>query len=750
MKIVRYAKIVILVVLAMNCTICFAPSSDVDSKKQNKLLTASLLVNEIRESIKNAGIEASVLHREMENNKKEHQDSQRSRSICKQTTTNYLHKRYEREVAHLLKELDTDKPESIGSWFDLHDRKNFLNPKQIVRENLNANFDSAFNTARSKVCKEQISRLIGDVYPTEEELEKSGRNQLRTALLERLIRKQKESIFTENRPLLSKNIIEPILNDAYKQKNEQSDIVRKSTGGNAIEPAEIQEFLVNELKQYQQNLRKLRAGKKSPSKVYDILPSVKTMIDKRARDLAGSKFLQSLSYPTFAISEESVYDLINSGLAAHAKTNESKLLCQESFRQDLRQQAITDHAGKVLVSKRAGFEKFLNQFLSENKNCARAFDMLIDRSTSPAFKKARQNISRKQFSEFFAPLANASWQLSDKKIDSYYFKKSSIEIADPFSVNGISSKHFKRNELLDETRVMVIDAEKNYINKSLYALREQMNSVEKVEPLVKVELKNFHPVPTINAMIELFTSKVNAKWSNMPLAGKHKKLFPRVHKDIEKRSKALLHRETTRRERIEKAKNDASKETQLSQELGKRQNQNRNDQTRDKNKPPSPPTLPGIGRGPGGKGGGTHDGKEVKEGTVTPEIIIDLDYGRGGVIANFTLVESELSQVEFVLSGQPDMDLATLSDIKRLLETWLKPEAPAVQEIHIDVLTRIFHRRVYYGVVFDLRECLKKAAIRLYTKNISIHWYDCLSEKKEKNKLYIPQELRNKSMPLNK
>jgi hypothetical protein len=214
----------------------------------------------------------------------------------------------------------------------------------------------------------------------------------------------------------------------------------------------------------------------------------------------------------------------------------------------------------------------------------------------------------------------------------------------------------------------------------------------------------------------------------------------------------MLHRETTRRDKIDKAKTTDSQENRPSLEQGKRQNQNRNDQTRDREqvKLPLPPRLPGIGRGPGGKGGGTHDGKEVKKGTVTPEIIIDLDYDRDGVVANFTLVAAELLPVEFVLSGQPDTDLATLSDIRRLLETWLKPEASAGQEIHIYVLSRIFHRRVYYGVVFDLRECLKKAAVRVYTKNISIHWYDCLSEKEEKNKLYIPQELRNKSMPLNK
>jgi hypothetical protein len=412
-----------------------------------------------------------------------------------------------------LNKLDVDKPESIGSWFGLNERKNFLNPKQIVQENLNVNFDSAFKTARSKVCKEQIARLIGDVYPSEEELEKASRNQLRTALLERLIKKQKEPIFT----VLSKNIIEPILDDAYKQKDEQSEIVEKSKGGNAIEPAEIQAFIENELKQYQQNLRKLRAGKKSPSKVYAVLPSVKTMLDKRSRELACSKFLQSLSYRTFAISEEGVYDLINSDLAAHAKTSESKLLCQERFRQDLRQKAITDHAGKVPVSKRADFQKFLDQLLSENSNCARAFDMLIDRSTGPAFKKARQSISRRQFNEFFAPLADASWQPSDNQIDSYYYKKSSIEIADPLSVNGISSKHFKRTELLDETRDMVIDAEKQCISKSLDALRKQMNLVEKVEPTAKEKLENFHLMPTIDALIGFFTSEVNAKWSDMPL-----------------------------------------------------------------------------------------------------------------------------------------------------------------------------------------------------------------------------------------
>lgn len=294
---------------------------------------------------------------------------------------------------------------------------------------------------------------------------------------------------------------------------------------------------------------------------------------------------------------------------------------------------------------------------------------------------------------------------------------------------------------------MVIDAEKQCISKSLDALRKQMNLVEKVEPIVKGELKDFHVMPTINALRALFTSEVNAKWSDMPLAGKHEKLFPRVHKDIEKRSKALLHREATRREKIDEAKITASQENRLSREQGKRQDQNRSDQTRDQNKPPS---LPGIGRGPGAEGGGTHNGKEVKEGIFKPEIIIDLDYGQGGVIADFTLIASELSPVEFVLSGQLDMDLTTLSDIRRLLETWLKPETSAYQEIHIYVLARIFHRRVYYGVVYDLRECLKKAAVRVYTKNISIHWYDCLSEKKEKNKLYIPQKLRNKSMPLNK
>ena len=742
-KIMTFAAIILLSLDVSSAS----RNGDVLATKENKLLTAQLLVNEIRKNIKTSASDVEFLYREMNSNMKMHQNPQDSRAICRKITEDHLLKKYNREVVNILDKLDADKPEDIKSWFDQKEREKLLNTDMAIQENINKYFDSTFRTVRSKVCKEQITRLIGDVCPTEEEVETVSRNQLRERLLEQVIKKQKEPVFVENKPLLSKNVIDPILDDADKQRREQLRIVEKSTGGNMITPADIQTFTENELREYREALQKLRGSKKIAGKIYDIFPSVKKKIRPRSEQMAVKKFSRSLLYPSFPVSQQNLHNLIKNNLPRHIHTEESRRLCLDYFRQDIQKKVVEKYARTVSEPKRSGFRIFLKQLIADNDECRKAFVKLIERSLYSNFKKARQDISKEQFGKFFSPLASNSWRPGCDKIDSFY-NKLYITIPQPLSMEGISSGSFDSSILLGETRAMVAEAEKKQIGEGLDALRKQMHIVDELEVQVKRELEKSSFLPTVEELIKLFTSEVKSKWSFVTLAEKYEKLFPRTLKDIERRSKAMLPVEKKRRDRIVEIKAKEFHRNEPLLEQGKRLYKDEKKTTLPKNLPLS--KGPGTGSGTGGEGRGTHKGKEVKKGNIIPEIIIDLDYSQGSIISDLTLVATKLDSVQFVLSGDPDNDREELLEIQRVFRTWLAPELTKSKEILIHVLTRIYHRRVYYGVVFDLRECLERSVIHHSGKKTIIRWYDCLSRKEEKKKLYIPTELKEKSMPLNK
>lgn len=722
-------------------------NGDALATKENKLLTAQLLVNEIRKNIKTYPIDAEFLYKELKSNIKTHQNLQDSRRICREIIEAHLLKKYKKEVIQILERLDIDKPENIKSWFDQKEREKFLKPEKVAQESIDKHFEQAFKKARRKVCKEQITRLIGDVYPTEKEIETVGRAQLRQQLLERLIKKQKEPLYAENRPLLSKNIVDPVLNDAYEQKNQQLRIVDKSTGGNAITPADIQAFTENKLKKYRETLRELKAAKKDSGKIYKVFPSVEKQIRARSEQIAAKKFAQRILYSTFPVGYQKLCTLIKNNLPRHIHIEQSHQFFLNEFTDDIKKKNIDKYSQNVALAKREGFRIFLEQLIATNDECREAFKKSIKRSLNTNFRKAREGISKDQFHQYFSPLSSNSWRPGYDKIDSFY-NKLQIKIPQPMSMESVSSKPFDMFILLDETRNMVVEAEKRQISEGLEALRKQMHIVEELEQHVKTELTNGSALPTIEGLIESFTVKVKSNWSSKVLADKYEKLFPRVQKDIERRSKALLLLENKRRSQLAEQTTKEALRSQLPLEQGKKLHQEEKKPELPKRPPLSGKSSTGIGAG--GEGGGTHEGKEVKKGNVIPEIIIDLDYKEGLVISDLTFIAAELDSVQFVLSGDPDSDQKKLSEIQQIFKTWLKQAVTKDKDIHIHILTRIFNRRVYYGVVFDLRECMERAINRSYNRKTIIRWFDCLASKKDKEKLYIPAELKEKSMPLQK
>lgn len=224
---------------------------DLSAKRETARLTAELLVAKIDEGLKTRSIGVNPIYNDMNSNMEKHVNLNESRNISAGIAENSLREWRNAEVKRILDKLDADKPENIPSWFTGEERLKLMRcPEDAVKKNLEGNLGAAFNEARKRACSEQLGRLIGDVYPTEQEFDSTPADKLRSMLLERLMKKQKEPVFEENKGVLGENFIDPILNDAGKQLAKQNQIVDQSSGGKAVVSEDVRVAIESELADY--------------------------------------------------------------------------------------------------------------------------------------------------------------------------------------------------------------------------------------------------------------------------------------------------------------------------------------------------------------------------------------------------------------------------------------------------------------------------------------------------------------------
>lgn len=763
MKVTRKRLIISTIIVFANVLLpgklCLGSKDQFSAEKINAQITAKAAIAKTQEKAKSRLIDPNYLSQKMSNRPAEYQDMGKTWIALQQEEKNEdLLKWYTKEVDLILQGLNREKPEGVEDFFTKEEREAFLEcPKQVVDAYLSKNFGknsndqtSVFSKARKRACDLQLAKLIKDVYPTESEVDtavsQGKMSDLRSQILERLIKKQKEPVFSENVSTLSTDFIDPVISDAKKQFEEQGSIVARSYGASYVMPEDIGSFIKDEIAKYQENLKKEKQGRTIANKVYTTFPSVQKKAVDRANEIAIKRFRDAISEMSFPISKNVLEKLMNVSLIAYSDKNKSWESCLRSFRDNIVNQAVEAHAAKAPEAKRSDFRKFLISLISNSdQSCKDAMSELISKSLKQGFEEARKEISQEQFKEFFEPLEKEIWKPSKQEIDSRYNRPSisSSAVSEPLKMPGISLKSFDPASLLEETIEIVRQAEESAIKRGLDALKDQMDTVEKLEFQMKNQIKDMNDL-TIDKAAEIYTEKVKSVWSSSRFAKDYTDLFTRTQDEIKRRAKDMLDLEIVRQRQVAVDKTRIDKEKDRSETLGAGDGKQQGR---------------GGGESKGGLGGGGKGpAKEQEElGDKMPDVILDFSYEGGKVYADIMFIKQSKDKLRLLISPDVNLKSSSMSFATDLFTVWLKNVSERAKndqkEINVYVLVRVFNgSSVLYSMVYYFRECLVLALEKVGDKRIKIHWYDKLFDEpddveKYRGKPVLPPTFDKNLMP---
>lgn len=573
--------------------ICMGDSS-YSSDKEDALLAAKLLLNEIHKKLASRKIEEDFLYGKMKGNEKgKFSAPDDALRLLKKEVENEMKGWFKAEAERVITQLDKGRKESTESYFDEKTKKALMTfPSSTITKNINNNIGPVYKNARSKVLSEQWSAFIGDVYPTEKQYEEAIRTdklkELKKIVMDVLIGKQKEPMFAENKEILKTDIVDPLFDDVEKQWNRQQSIINNATGGTYVEHGDIAKHIRNELEKYRKDLAAEKAGKKVASKVYKVFDCVNQQIPVKANSIVTDKFVKAITRMNFPVDKAEIRSYIMANTKKHSEKDKSLEECKIGFGGYIESKVIEEHASRVDKSKRDDFKKYLESLIMKHAKCKGEMIRLVERSVKRNLTDARLEISQQQFDQIFGPLKEKNWEPSVKEIDKrYHVTITTVE--KPLSMPGISSEKFDKDMLFEETIQLVIDAEKELINNGLNAIRSQMHIVDNLHSVIKNELESAPELPSVNELLKTYTEKVEAEWKNADksLYDRYTSLFDRTIKDINRRVKdILIPNEKQRRfiiaeraceeaERLEKERMEAARREADRQEQKRREEEQR-------------------------------------------------------------------------------------------------------------------------------------------------------------------------------
>ncbi len=581
-----------IILLSLTALLIFTGSVRADktaaaARKETARLAAKLLVEELRKNLSQAPVDTKFLTGEMDSNRKLYQSPGKASAELQKSLEKNLRRKYREEIKRIIAKINSEHPDGKVQWFTKQEIAEFNEfPQKPFERNLSKKFPSVFKKIRKNLCARQWKRLELDCYPTEVEFDKTSPAQLKKILTKRLVKRQKEVLYQENIQRLGRDFISKVISDANRQRRNQLQHVRKSTGGTAIAPDNIGENIRLELTTIQKKQAanfKPRPG--MPNKTYGTFPSVAGIIPGRAEKVAVAKFINWVKKRQFPVSSGKVEKIILKDPAGHQEPGKSFATCNRILTPELQKQAVGNYAGKLSGKSKAALETLLIKEIQTNNQAKKVMNTVVERSLRQPFIESRKKISELQFDNNFQPLVSRIWRADDQTIEKYFRKPGIVHLKNPLNLPGIRNRKTDNKKLLLETGAKVSDSVDDLLHEGRQALSAQMTIVEvvqdeiqgkiqpkKIQPesgffgrmLEYLSLKNKPPLllvlPPEDKLLAEYDGKVTDKWRESRIATlwgnpanapenretKYLELFPKVKANIRMRVRAMLDRENRR------------------------------------------------------------------------------------------------------------------------------------------------------------------------------------------------------------
>ncbi len=522
-------------------------------------LAASLVLAKLNDEIYSEADNSTPVFEAMVADTATHAEPNVSKEKLQNVYTSAIKERYKEEAIVILDRLAA--PKSRAEVFG----EAFLELAQQPSEELLVNavehkYSSVFTSARTRACKEQAERLTATVRPSEQEVDDLSREELTSRMTERVAKAQKETVFQENLGFISEQIVAPMLNEAYKQRDEQRHYVER-TSVDGYAPSRI----VNELqKKLDDELARRRSSAKEGQYIYNCFPSLKKQLEEIARNRAFRLYEDKINTLALQLDAATVQRELDASPEKHRKLEDSekhfmpmlqKQLCEQAF------QAIINAAKPDERDEVTSFIKGHNEKAQQAPAVAR-----LKRELTPLLKEVRKQCAQKQFEGMYSELADGSWypaaSLVDSVCESPNFKKTLDNWRELIGLEKFARVEQQR-VILEETSKLVFDKIVDGFDQGSEARSAQHRLVDNTFPAVRNEVKNMEQLPPVEQITQIFSAKVSAAWTEERLIviqfpegkeddSRFSKLFPSTIKKIELLSKTLL-------EQLEKEKQEEIK-----------------------------------------------------------------------------------------------------------------------------------------------------------------------------------------------
>lgn len=522
-------------------------------------LAASLVLAKLNDEIYSEADNSTPVFEAMVADTATHAEPNVSKEKLQNVYTSAIKERYKEEAIVILDRLAA--PKSRTEVFG----EAFLELAQQPSEELLVNavehkYSSVFTSARTRACKEQAERLTATVRPSEQEVDDLSREELTSRMTERVAKAQKETVFQENLGFISEQIVAPMLNEAYKQRDEQRHYVER-TSVDGYAPSRI----VNELqKKLDDELARRRSSAKEGQYIYNCFPSLKKQLEEIARNRAFRLYEDKINTLALQLDAATVQRELDASPEKHRKLEDSekhfmpmlqKQLCEQAF------QAIINAAKPDERDEVTSFIKGHNEKAQQAPAVAR-----LKRELTPLLKEVRKQCAQKQFEGMYSELADGSWypaaSLVDSVCESPNFKKTLGNWRELIGLEKFARVEQQR-VILEETSKLVFDKIVDGFDQGSEARSAQHRLVDNTFPAVRNEVKNMEQLPPVEQITQIFSAKVSAAWTEERLIviqfpegkeddSRFSELFPSTIKKIELLSKTLL-------EQLEKEKQEEIK-----------------------------------------------------------------------------------------------------------------------------------------------------------------------------------------------
>lgn len=447
---------------------------------------------------------------------------------------------------------------------------------EFGRDDLNAvlqMFPAVFEKERADACARQAREIKAGVRPTAEEFDTVDAAELRRKTVSRILDMQEKPVFEENIAYISDSVVEPMFEDAAKERTRQLEYIRR-VRTNEYAPSRMKSDIEKKLRG---NL--LSRSKDSKEPAWDVFPSVLGSNLERAVAARAVKMLSDrVREADFAVVGNDVESVILSNRNAHACTKKSFELARKAVSGKLVAKALSVLLAEAPENQMDEMKSFFEKNGSSSKEIASAVQSKIEPDFSVRFSEVRKRLSEREFAAQCPKLSKGLW-FPDAVLADDVAKRSDFKRA-VSRWRRLPLRDVRRPKVVFEESGRLVDAA---ICKAFEIARSAITSQHKIvddaSPGVLAEVRRrknsfWTKDPTFKTVVALLTVKTERDWATGKKAllwpdgeipqnadEQHSALFPSTRKHIEMVARMIF--DAMEKDDVEQEKSEEPQEESL-------------------------------------------------------------------------------------------------------------------------------------------------------------------------------------------